>query len=258
MSLYDLDKVSFAHGTKTVLRDLSCRLTPGLFYGLIGANGSGKTTLIDLLLGTLTGTGRLHFKDHPLESYSRRELARELALVPQEFKINFDFTVEDIVMMGRHPHIPRFANPGVRDREIVAEVMAELDISDFKERFLPHLSGGEKQRVMVARALAQDTPTLLLDEATSNLDIHHTIKIMRTIRRRMKQRGGTVIAAIHDLNLAAAYCDTIILLNEGRILKIGSVAETLTPELLKQMFNIDCRPYMEDFSGVRQVAFKYF
>jgi len=258
MSLYDLDNVSFAHGDKTVLHDLSCRLTPGRFYGLIGANGSGKTTLIDLLLGTITGLGRLHFKGHPLESYSRRQLARELALVPQEFKINFDFTVQDIVMMGRHPHIPRFTSPGVRDWEIVTEVMADLDISDFKERFLPHLSGGEKQLVMVARALAQDTPTLLLDEATSNLDIHHSIKIMRAIRQRMKQRGGTVIAAIHDLNLAAAYCDTVILLHEGRILKIGSVAETLTPELLKQMFNIDSHPYMDDFSGVRQVAFKYF
>ena len=160
-------------------------------------------------------------------------------------------------MMGRHQHIPRFANPDRADLQIVEQVMTELGISELKDRLLTQLSGGEKQRVIVARALAQSTPVLILDEATANLDIHHSIKILRTIKNLVQSRGGTVIAAIHDLNLAAAYCDIIIMLNKGRKVKIGPTDETLNPELINKVFGITSRPYFDDFSGVRQVAFKY-
>lgn len=256
--LFELHNVSYAYGTKTVLSDLSFSLQAGSFYGLAGPNGSGKTTLLDLLLGNKeASSGKIRFKGQDLAIYGRRELAREMALVPQEFKINFDFTVQEVVMMGRHPHIPRFANPDQSDLRIVEEVMAELEISELQSRLLTQLSGGEKQRVIVARALAQDTPVLILDEATASLDIHHSIKILRTIKNLVKSRSGTVIAAIHDLNLAAAYCDAIIMLNKGRQVKIGTTDETLTPELINDIFGVASRPYFDDFSGVRQVAFKY-
>ena len=257
-NLFELHNVSYAYETKTVLSDLSFSLQSGLFYGLAGPNGSGKTTMLDLLLGNKEpASGWIKFNGRQLRTYRCRELAKKIALVPQEFKINFDFTVQEVVMMGRHPHIPRFANPDLTDLQIVEQVMTELGISELKDRLLIQLSGGEKQRVIVARTLAQSTPVLILDEATASLDIHHSIKILRTIKNLVQNRGGTVIAAIHDLNLAAAYCDAIIMLNKGRKIKIGPTDETLTPELINKIFGVASRPYFDDFSGVRQVAFKY-
>ncbi len=255
-SLFDLQNISYAYDEEKILQDISCNLKDNTFYGLTGPNGSGKTTLLDILSGNKKCTGKIIFKGRSLASYSHRELAREIALVPQEFSINFDFTVQEVVMMGRHPHIPRFANPDSRDQQIVKQVMIDLDISDLKDRLMPRLSGGEKQRVIVARALAQDTRVLILDEATANLDIHHSIKILQTVKNLVHQQGGTVIAAIHDLNLAAAYCDTIIMLNDGRIAGMGTPDEILTTRLIGETFGIECQPYF-DFAGVRQVAFRY-
>jgi iron complex transport system ATP-binding protein len=256
-SLFQLQNASFAYGDTTILQNLSCTLADNTFYGLVGPNGSGKSTLLDLLSGNQEATGKINFRNRPLSAYSHRQLAREIALVPQEFSINFDFTVLEVVMMGRHPHIPRFANPNDNDRQIVKKVMAELGITSLADRLLTRLSGGEKQRVIVARAMAQDTPVLILDEATASLDIHHSIKILQTAKKRVTSHNGTVIAAIHDLNLAAAYCDTIIMLNQGELLKIGTPEETLTPELICQIFGVESQPYFDDFAGVRQVAFRY-
>ncbi len=255
--LFCLQNVSYAYGSKTVLQNLSCTLKENVFYGLVGPNGSGKTTLLDLLLGNKMESGKITFRNRPLSGYSHQELAREMALVPQEFNINFDFTVQEVVMMGRHPHIPRFANPDDKDQRIVQRIMADLEISELQHRLLTKLSGGEKQRVIVARALAQDTPVLILDEATANLDIHHSIKILQTIKCLAKNRGGTVIAAIHDLNLAAAYCDIIIMLDHGQVAQIGPPNETLTPDLINRIFGIASQPYFDDFAGVHQIAFRY-
>jgi len=256
--LFAITDLTAGYGARDVLHDLSFSLKPGLFYGLIGPNGSGKTTLLDLMLGNLAPRcGTILFHDRAAGQYPRRELARQIALVPQDFRINFDFTVLDVVMMGRHPHIPRFANPGATDREIVERVLAELEITDLQDRLITQLSGGEKQRVIVARALAQDTPVLVLDEATSNLDIQHSLSIFQVLKKRCRDRGATIIAAIHDLNFAAAYCDSIILLNQGRVVTIGPPRQVLSAELLHQVFAIDCQAYEEAFSGTHQVAYRY-
>ena len=255
--LFHLKNASFAYGGKTILQNLSCSLTENSFYGLVGPNGSGKSTLLDLLSGNKEAGGELTFRDRPLSTYNHRELASEIALVPQEFSINFDFTVQEVVMMGRHPHIPRFANPDDKDRQKVQSVMKALGITALKDRLLTRLSGGEKQRVIVARALAQDTPVLILDEATASLDIHHSIKILQTVKNLVTSHNGTVIAAIHDLNLAAAYCDTIIMLDQGKLARIGTPEETLTSELIGQIFDIESQPYFDKFAGVGQVAFRY-
>jgi len=256
--LFAIKNLTAGYGARDVLHDLSFSLDAGLFYGLIGPNGSGKTTLLDLMLGNLKPKlGAICFNDRLVGQYTRRELAREIALVPQDFRINFDFTVLDVVMMGRHPHIPRFANPTARDREIVDRVLTELEITDLQDRLITHLSGGEKQRVIVARALAQDTPVLVLDEATSNLDIQHSLSIFQVLKKRCRGQGATIIAAIHDLNFAAAYCDAIILLNQGRLLTIGPPREVLSADLLHQVFAIECQAYEEPFSGAHQVAYRY-
>ncbi|MEK6201560.1 MAG: ABC transporter ATP-binding protein [Desulfobulbaceae bacterium] len=238
--IFAISKGCFAYRAGNVLQDIDLDLAPGQFYGLIGPNGSGKTTLLDLLTATrsLQG-GRISFLGKDLDSYSKKELARKIALVPQQFAMGFDFTVADMVLMGRHPHIPRFSNPSQRDLELVEDAMQVMQIQPLRHRLVTDLSGGEKQRVVVARALAQDTEVLVLDEATSNLDIHHTIEIMHVIRKLVRDEGRTVIAAIHDLNLAAAFCDQVIVLNEGRIFSAGTVGKTLTSRLIAEVFQVE-------------------
>ena len=256
--LFAISKLTAGYGKRDVLHGISLDLAPGRFYGLIGPNGSGKTTLLDLMLGNLTPReGSILFRGQKVELYSKRTLARDIALVPQEFAINFDFTVQEVVMMGRHPHLPRFATPGPNDHRIVEQVLQELEISDLAQRLVTQLSGGEKQRVIVARALAQETPVLILDEATSNLDIQHTIQIFRVLRQRCAEQGATIIAAIHDLNFAGAYCDEIILINHGRLAAHGTPRKVLVPEMLAQVFSLDCLAYEQPFSGAHQVAYRY-
>lgn len=238
--LFVIKKGCFAYRADNVLQDIDLSLAPGQFYGLLGPNGSGKTTLIDLLTATRSlQSGQILFQDRVLDSFSKKELATKIALVPQQFAMGFDFTVADLVLMGRYPHIPRFSNPTVRDLDLVDEAMAVMQIQPLRHRLISDLSGGEKQRVVVARALAQDTGVLVLDEATANLDIHHTIEIMHVIRRLVRDQGRTVIAAIHDLNLAAAFCDQVIVLKEGCLFHTGPVAQTLTSQLIAEVFQVE-------------------
>ena len=255
---FQVRDLTCSYGKKTVLEDLSLNLESGLFYGLVGPNGSGKTTLLNHLLGSSRPTrGTIFFRGQEISSYRKRQLATQLALVPQNFMINFDFTVFEIVMMGRHPYLPRFGSPGPEDITIVEEAMAAMDITDFDNRLITTLSGGEMQRVIVARALAQNTRVLILDEATSNLDIRHTIQIFKVLKENNRKKGGTIIAAIHDLNLAAAYCDQIIALHNGKIAAVGPTDEVLSQEILQEVFQVDSRTGRDNFSGAHQIQYRY-
>lgn len=237
--VYRVRDLAFSYRNTEVLRDVNLEIVPGRFYGLIGPNGSGKTTLIELLTaGAVPGQGIIELSGRPLGRYSKKELARRVALVPQQFATGFDFTVSDLVLMGRYPFIPRFGSPTLRDLQLVEEAMASMQIVDLRHRLLGDLSGGERQRVVVARALAQDTEVLVLDEATSSLDIHHAIEIMHVIRKRVRKEGRTVIAAIHDLNLASAFCDEVIVLRGGRVYATGPVREVMGPRLLAEVFQV--------------------
>ena len=258
MNLFSLTDISCSYGSTEVLHNLNVALDAGKFYGLAGPNGSGKTTLLDLLLGTMKPTtGKVRFKSTALRAWDHRSLAKEIALVPQEFGFNFDFTVKEMVLMGRHPHIPRFANPSEDDLAIVNEIIAELGIGSLKNRFVTQLSGGEKQRVIVARALAQKTGVLILDEATSNLDIHHSIHIFQALKKRVSTQNCSIIAAIHDLNFASAFCDEVILLDKGNIVTIGSPKEVLSPAHLNDVFGVNCQSYFNAFSDAHQIAYQY-
>jgi len=255
---FALEKVAFAYGDKTVLDDLSLDLAPGRFYGLVGPNGCGKSTLLDLLMGNQKpAAGTVCYAGRPLADYHRRELARHLALVPQDFTIHFAFTVLEVVLMGRHPYLPRFGAASAEDLAIAEQAMAAIGIEDFKDRYVTELSGGEKQRVVVARALAQATPVLMLDEATSNLDIGHTMEIFNVARDRVRNQGDTVIAVIHNLNLATAYCDEIIFMKAGKITASGPTTETMTPDNIAQVFGVESRVRVDEFSKSLQVSFKY-
>ncbi len=256
--LFDLKKISFSYGDKKAIDDLSISLEPGKLYGILGPNGSGKTTLLDLLLGERTpDSGDINFKGKHIDTYGKGPLSREIALVPQEFQINFSFTVGEVVMMGRHPYLARFGAPLKNDYNVVQKAMHSLDIDSLAQRFVTTLSGGEKQRVVAARALAQQAPVMLLDEATSNLDIKHTLTILNAVRDLVRKEGRTVIAVLHNLNLAGAYCDELIFLKQGKIHVMGDTAQTLLPANIKEVFEVDCQVGVDGFSGVPQVHYRY-
>lgn len=255
---FALDSISFSYGEKTALDNLSLNLSPGRFYGLVGPNGCGKSTLLDVLMGNRQpASGTVRYANRPLDAYGRKELARNLALVPQDFTIHFAFTVLEVVLMGRHPYLPRFGAISAADLAIADQAMAAIGIEQFKDRLVTELSGGEKQRAVVARALTQMTPVLMLDEATSNLDISHTMEIFNVARDRVQNQGNTVIAVIHNLNLAAAYCDEIIFMKQGRIAATGPTSQTLTPQTIAEVFGVESRVALDAFSNRLQVSFRY-
>lgn len=254
---FELNDVSFSYSEKTVINDISISFAPGRFCGIIGPNGSGKSTLLDLLAKHRKPThGSIAYKGKDLGSYSTKQLSREIALVPQDFYINFPFTVKEVVMMGRYPHIPRFSAPRAQDLDVVQEIMEKTGVIEFTGRFITELSGGERQRVVFARALAQGTQVLILDEATSNLDINHSISLLSICERRMKQQGGTVISVMQDINLAAVYCDYLVFLSEGRIAAHGDTRDVLNPDTIRKVFHVDAKVYTESYSDSLQVVFK--
>lgn len=251
-----LEGVDFGYDGRPVIQGLDLTLPPGRFYGILGPNGSGKTTLVDLLSGHRSpDAGTIRYRDRVLDRFSRRELAREMALVPQQFAVDFPFTVEEVVLMGRYPHIPRFAAPTGADRAAVRGVMDRTGITRFADRRITELSGGERQRVVFARALAQETPVLLLDEATASLDVKHTLALIGLVAGRVRDEGRTAVAVLHDMNLAAAWCDDLLFLRAGRTVAFGPVAEVFTPAVIAETFEVPARVYDDPFTGTRKVSF---
>ena len=255
--LFELSEISFGYPRGPVLQGLSLKLAGGRFYGLLGPNGCGKTTLLDLMAGLKRPTdGRILFNGQPLSAYRRRQLAREMALVPQNFYVNFPFAVQEVVMMGRYPHLKRFAHPGPEDDRRVRDAMEITDTLRFARQPVTALSGGERQRVIFARALAQNAKVLMLDEATSNLDIRHSLALLSQTRDRVRRHRLTVIAVFQDVNLAAMYCDDLLFLQDGRIGAQGPTAEVMQADTLHAIYGVKGRIRAHAEYGLPQVDFR--
>lgn len=235
-----VDNVSFAYASRSVLEDISFHIRGGDFVGIIGPNGSGKSTLLKNMSRVLAPQGgAIYLAEEDLEKIPRGRLARKIAVVPQETAVNFAFTVEEVVLMGRTPHLGRFQWEGPEDRRIAREAMEATGILPLAQRPITTLSGGERQRAIIAQALAQQPRVLLLDEPTSHLDISHQVEIFELLRVLSQREQVTVIANLHDLNLAAQYCDYLILLSEGRVFALGSPAKVLTPENVEAVYGTE-------------------
>jgi len=237
--------VSFSYarrrgGAPLVVDGVSLTIPRGAIAGLLGPNGSGKSTLVRLISGVMAPlSGGIWIAGRPIGEYSRLDLARRLAVVPQETHATFDFTVIDMVLMGRYAHLGPFELEGPSDQRIARDALAATGTSALELRSFSSLSGGEKQRVVIASALAQASDLLLLDEPTTSLDLAYQFEIGALLKRLNAERGTTMVMSTHDLNLAAAVCDRIILLKEGRVIAQGPTAEILTVERIRQLYGVE-------------------
>lgn len=223
---------------RRVILGLDAALDSGEFVGVIGPNGSGKTTLLRAVGRVLKPwRGTVHLNGLDIYRTAPKEIARLVATVPQETPITFGFAVRDVVMMGRLPHLKRFAAEGSEDATTVARAMTLAGVSELAERPITELSGGEKQKVIIAQALAQDPRLLLLDEPTSHLDISHQLEVL-ALFKSLSRSGLAVLAVFQDLNLAAHYCDRLLVMTGGQVRVDGSPEEVLTPETLQKYFGV--------------------
>ncbi len=240
-----LNHISFSYDTDSspagmIIKDFMGSFAAGAFYSVIGPNGSGKTTLLDLISGFLKPlSGAVEIDGTPVFSFSKKALARLISVVSQDHAVNFPFSVKDIVLMGRHPYIPRFSPPSAADLNRAETVMETCGMRHLQDRKINELSGGERQRCVFARALCQDTPILLLDEAFSNMDIRHTLDMLHLVKNSVKEKNKLVISVFHDLNLASTWSDDILVLKNGKILAFGNSAAVLTEETIKEVFEVN-------------------
>lgn len=242
--------VSVLGGTK-ILHGVEIHIQKKELIGLLGPNGSGKSTLLRCIYRTLKPTeGAVFLGGRPIEEYSYKESAKRVSVLAQHNYYNFEFSVEDVVMMGRAPHKKALDRDTREDYELVSKCLQLVGMEQFRKRAFSTLSGGEQQRVILARALAQQTPCLILDEPTNHLDIKYQIQLMNLI----KGLNRTVISAVHDLNIAAMYCDRIYVMKEGRIAASGTPKEVLVPELIRQVYEVNAEVF-EDSSGILRILY---
>lgn len=253
--MIEVRNVSKHYGELTALTDVSCSIQEGEWWGIIGPNGSGKSTLLQLISGVdKVSSGELMIQGTHVSEYSRRELSQMLAVLQQDGLPAIDYPVRDIIEMGRFP----FQDWIGRDRgknasTIIEDIMDMLQLQELSDRPLDELSGGQRQRVALAKVMAQEPHILLLDEPTTYLDIYYQLQFMELVANWRKESGITVIAVLHDLNLAAQFCDKLLVLQEGEVIGIGTPEEILTEDNIRRVYNVDPSVVQHPVRGVPQI-----
>ncbi len=234
--MLSVENLHAGYGDKLVLQDVTLAVAPGEFLGVLGPNGCGKTTLLRALRGTLKPRqGCVRLGDQDVQTIDKRSLARTMAYLPQDLVIDLDFTVRELALMGRSPHLSRFVRESDEDRRVAEQAMQLADVLHLADRPVTALSGGERQRALIAMCLAQQPKILLLDEPTNHLDLAHQLSILDLIARLNRGGGLAVVAVFHDLNLAAEYCGRLVLLENGRVAATGTPAEVITAEAIRRV-----------------------
>jgi iron complex transport system ATP-binding protein len=245
-----LEHITAGYGADPVVRDVSLRVAAGEIVGLLGPNGSGKTTLVRVVSRALKpATGEVRLAGRDPYGMSGREAARLVAVVPQEVAPAFSFSVLEMVLFGRAPYLSRWGSGKPEDWTAAREAMSAVGVLHLADRPVEELSGGERRRVILAQALAQDAPILVMDEPTTHLDIRHTLDVVSIVRRLADDRATAVLAIFHDLNLASATCDRICALREGRLVAEGTPDEVITPELLRDVYDVEAEVEAEPLTG---------
>jgi len=251
MSKLVIKDICFSYLDGFSLKHINLTVTKGEMVALIGPNGSGKTTMIKLTAGVLPpDEGKVLLDGVSLKTLSRREIARRIAVVPQYFYMPFAFTVGEVVMLGRTPFIHAFSGVTGSDHHIARQAMRLAGIEQFSKRIFNELSGGERQKVILAMALAQEPGLLLLDEPTAHLDINHQVEMLEMVKRLNQEEGVTVIGAMHDLNLAALYFDRLVMLREGTVVTEGFPSEVLTAMTIQDVFGASVQVRQHPSAGV--------
>lgn len=245
------EHISVSIGTKAILKDVSVEASSHEFVGIIGPNGSGKSTLLKCIYRILKpDAGKIYLDGDEIRSLSYRDSARRLAVVAQHNYYNFEFSVREVVLMGRSPHKKAMERDNAEDYAIVEDALRTVQMAEFADRNFSTLSGGEQQRIILARALAQQTPCLVLDEPTNHLDITHQLQLLQIV----KERNVTVLSAIHDLNIAAMFCDRLYALCAGEIVASGTPEKVLTPEFIREIYGVQAE-LVKDRNGQTHILF---
>jgi len=234
-----IENLHAGYGDTLALQDVALTVAAGDFLGVLGPNGCGKTTLLRALRGTLKprqGCVRLGGED--VRTIDKRNLARTMAYLPQDLVVELGFTVRELTLMGRSPHLSRFVRESDEDRRVAEQAMQLADVLHLADRPVTSLSGGERQRTLIAMCLAQQPQILLLDEPTNHLDLAHQLSILDLVARLNRAGGLTVVAVFHDLNLAAEYCGRLVLLESGRVAALGTPAEVVTEETIRRVYGV--------------------
>ena len=244
-----LEGVTAAYGSRVALRAATLSVDPGEVVGLVGPNGSGKTTAIRVASRALRPrAGRVLVAGVDPYRVPARRAARLAAVIPQEVAPAFEFTVGEVVSMGRTPYLSTFGGGGLEDQRRVRDAMAAAGVEHLADRPLAELSGGEKQRVILAQALAQDAPVLLFDEPTTHLDLRHVVAVLDTVRE-LARAGRAILSVFHDLNLASSSCDRLVVLDAGRVVASGTPEEVVTVELVREVYGVEAEVQSHALTG---------
>ncbi len=238
--MLEVTNLSSGYRNNEILHNISFKAESGEFVALLGPNGAGKSTLLKTIMAFIASTsGDVTIEGKSIHEWNRKDLATKVAFIPQESYQQFQFRVEELVLMGRFPYLNLLQRYTKDDHKVVNDILETFGLTELKDRYLNELSGGERQRVFLARAIAQKTDILLLDETFSHLDINHQVELMRLLHKIHKETGKLIILVSHNINLTANFCDRILLLKDGHIIEDGSPESIINPTKLKEAYNMD-------------------